>query len=190
MNKFILFFIFGILIPFTTALNATACQDITKTIGDANAAIIDVDKAFACIGSFAMTNESKYELINGFATAIEAYAFTDILKSPPQPYPGDTDPYYPAVDLHAELKTLNETSHDNFYDFYSDLYQVITKARDGHFYFTIKDSGNYQYKALAHMQYMLPFNFKINGTDFYAVPHSDTQNFSGEEKKDVEDNQI
>ena len=122
------------------ALNQTACKAITDAIGGASDAVVEVDTAFACINSFAFTNASKYEIVEGFAKIIEAYAFTDILKSPPQPYSNET--YYETVDLHAELKTLNETSHDSFYSLFSDLFKIITKTRDGHVYCMLKDSGN------------------------------------------------
>ena len=65
----------------------------------------------------------------------DLYAFYEIAKNPPQP---SFDPnYHNKVDLKKEINNI-QTQNRSLYNFYQDILKILTKTRDGHFFFIQK----------------------------------------------------
>ena len=84
------------------------------------------------------------------------YAFYEIAKNPPQP--SFDSNYHNKVDLKKEINNI-QTQNRSLYNFYQDILKILTKTRDGHFFFNLGISeflDNFQYKC------PVKFNLKIN----------------------------
>ncbi|EDR29782.1 hypothetical protein EDI_222990 [Entamoeba dispar SAW760] len=127
-----------------------------------------VDGAFECIESLITLPDQNEEIINVLKYYLEAYVFKDILKNPPQP--SFSNNYYEKVDIDSELNKIN-TDTINFYDFYSQIKNLIISTRDYHLGFSVDESSNNDNKDLLYFYYFLPFNITIDrNKKMYLIP--------------------
>ena len=103
-----------------------------------------------------VSEECNFVISNLTALLNEGYVYLDFLKAPSQPE-GKED-YVVKVDLISELNQIKKTDR-TFYDFYSDIQNVINKARDGHL--TVKVSNTPNKFPLEDYNFCLPFIYEI-----------------------------
>ena len=126
-----------------------------------------VDDAYECITSIQLNQQDKTDIMNQFTEVIEAYAFKDILKSPPNESENKTYHYY--CDIDQEIKTIKETQYSSFYDWFYSMQILIQKTHDLHLAFSLNKETNHEYQNILNFQYYLPFHFYLIGKDVYIL---------------------
>ena len=166
--KLILLILF---ISFSESLDAEKCKQYNIVLEYGNKAYDStVDEAFACIETILLDETQKKEILQTLSSFSEAYAFKDILKSPPQPI--ENEQYFTPFDIDSQIKTIEQTQYSNFYDFYKDLFGITLQSRDTHFSFQLNGKSGDDFQQISKFSYYLPFQIVFSDSDIYLQPRT------------------
>ena len=108
---------------------------------------------FNYFDDYRLTNNEKKDILGNITKIFRnSYAFYDIAKNPPQPYPN----YHKTIDIQDKLINLN-VNDLNTYNFYSNLSKFISDLKDPSNFITF---GSNELR-LQDFYFLSPFEYKV-----------------------------